>query len=153
LALKAAQSALVASKLDKTEIDLIIFGTLSPDHDFPGTGCHFQAKLGLPGVPALDIRQQCTGFIYGIAIADQFIRTGQYDNVLVVGSEVHSTGLDKTTRGRDVSVIFGDGAGAAVLTPCEVVDPKRDRYLYSTHLHADGRFADELSLPAPGCAL
>jgi 3-oxoacyl-[acyl-carrier-protein] synthase III len=152
LALKASERALKAAGLDKSQIDLIILATLSPDHDFPGTGCYLQAKLGLPGVPALDIRQQCSGFIYGLSIADQFIRTDTYKNVLLVGSEVHSTGLDKSTRGRDVTVLFGDGAGAAVVSRTEVRDTAKDPFVYSTHLHADGISADELCLPAPGCA-
>lgn len=152
LALRACQNALVAAELDKSQIDLIIFATLSPDHDFPGTGCYLQAKLGLSGVPALDIRQQCTGFLYGLSIADQFIRSGKYQNILLVGSEVHSRGLDKSNRGRDVTVLFGDGAGAVVVSATKVQSSDKDSYLYSTHLHADGNFADELSLPAPGCA-
>jgi 3-oxoacyl-[acyl-carrier-protein] synthase III len=152
LALKASERALAAARLEKSQIDLIILATLSPDHDFPGTGCYLQAKLGLPGVPALDIRQQCSGFVYGLSIADQFIRTGTYKNILLVGSEVHSTGLEKSTRGRDVTVLFGDGAGAAIVSRTEVKDPAKDAYLYSTHLHADGASADELCLPAPGCA-
>ncbi len=152
LALQATQRALAAAKLDKSQIDLIVFATLSPDHDFPGTGCYLQAKLGLPGVPALDIRQQCSGFLYGLSIADQFIRSGMYKNILLVGSEIHSTGLDKSTRGRDVTVLFGDGAGAVVVSRAEVKDSAKDSFVYSTHLHAEGSFADELCLPAPGCA-
>ena len=103
----------------KSKLDMILFATLSPDHEFPGTACFFQAKFGTPGIPAIDVRQQCTGFIYGMSIADQFIRTGMYKHVLVVGAEVHSKGLDKTTRGRDVSVLFGDGAGAVVMGATE----------------------------------
>jgi len=149
LALEAAQRALVAAGVRKEELDAIIFATLSPDHDFPGTACFLQAKLGLPGIAALDIRQQCSGFIYGLSIADQFIRTGMYRKVMVVGAEVHSKGLDRTTRGRDVSVLFGDGAGAVILGSTQ--DPKGARVL-STHLHADGSFAKELWLQAPGMA-
>lgn len=152
LALQASQRALAAAKIDKSEVDLIVFATLSPDHDFPGTGCYLQAKLGIPGVPALDIRQQCSGFLYGLSVADQFIKTGMYKNVLLVGSEIHSTGLDKSTRGRDVTVLFGDGAGAVVVSRTEVKDSAKDSFVYSTHLHAEGAFADELCLPAPGCA-
>ncbi len=152
LALKASERALAVAKLDKSKIDLIILATLSPDHDFPGTGCYLQAKLGLPGVPALDIRQQCSGFIYGLSIADQFIRSGMYQNILLVGSEVHSVGLDKSTRGRDVTVLFGDGAGAVVISRAEIKDTGKDSHIYSTHLHADGLSADELCLLAPGCA-
>lgn len=150
LALKASENAIQAAGIAKQEIDLIIFATLSPDHEFPGTGCFLQAKIGLPGIPALDIRQQCSGFIYALSIADQFIRTGMYKKILIIGSEVHSKGLDKTTRGRDVTVLFGDGAGAVVVGATEVKDPKQDRFIYSTHLHADGSYAKELWTPAPG---
>jgi 3-oxoacyl-[acyl-carrier-protein] synthase-3 len=149
LALEAAKKALANAKVDKSELDCIIFATLSPDHDFPGTGCFLQAKLDVPGIPAIDIRQQCTGFIYGMSIADQFIRTGTYKRVLVVGAEVHSKGLDKTTRGRDVAVLFGDGAGAIVMGPAE---SENGPSIFSTHLHADGRFAKELWIPLPGMA-
>jgi 3-oxoacyl-[acyl-carrier-protein] synthase-3 len=129
------------------DVDLIIYATLSPDHEFPGSGCFVQPKLGItPGTPALDVRNQCSGFIYGLSIADAWIRSGQYRRVLLVGSEVHSTGLDVTTRGRDVAVIFGDGAGAALLEASD--DPARG--VLSTHLHADGRFARELWTDAPG---
>jgi 3-oxoacyl-[acyl-carrier-protein] synthase-3 len=125
---------------------MVVFATLSADHLFPGTGCFFQRKLGIPaGAAILDIRQQCTGFIYGLSVADQFIRTGMYDRVLVVGAEVHSTGLDLSTAGRDVTVIFGDGAGAALLMPAE--DDRR--CLLSTHLHADGNFAEDLWVEFP----
>lgn len=153
LALEASKEALDKAKLKPTDIDMIVFATLSPDHDFPGTGVFLQDKLGVPGIAALDIRQQCTGFIYGISIADQFIRSGMYEKVLVVGAEVHSTGLDKTTRGRDVSVLFGDGAGAVVIEACEVTDPKKDRHIIATRLHADGSHAKELWMPAPGSAM
>jgi 3-oxoacyl-[acyl-carrier-protein] synthase-3 len=149
LALEASKRALASAKMDKSEIGLIVFATLSPDHDFPGSACFLQAKLGLPGTAALDIRQQCTGFIYGLSIADQFIRNGTYKNVLVVGSEVHSRGLDLTTRGREVSVLFGDGAGAAVVSATTEGGGAR---ILSTHLHADGSFAKELWVKAPMCA-
>jgi 3-oxoacyl-[acyl-carrier-protein] synthase-3 len=151
LGLEAAKRAIAHAKIDKSELDCIVFATLSPDHDFPGTGCFLQAKLDVPGIPAIDIRQQCTGFIFGMSIADQFIRTGTYKRVLVVGAEVHSKGLDKTTRGRDVAVLFGDGAGAVVMGPAENNDGKGP-CLLSTHLHSDGRFAKELWLPLPGMA-
>jgi 3-oxoacyl-[acyl-carrier-protein] synthase-3 len=153
LGLIAAEKALKNSGITKEQIDLIIYATLSPDHEFPGTGCFLQAKMGLTNIPALDIRQQCTGFIYGLSIADQFIRTGMYKNILLVGGEVHSKGLDLTTRGRDTGVLFGDGAGAAVITATEVTNPETDSYLYSTHLYADGSQAKELWIPAPGVGL
>lgn len=150
LALEAAKMALERAEVKKEDLDLIIMATLSPDHEFPGTACFLQSKLGIPGVPALDIRQQCTGFIYGLSIADQFIKTGMYKKVLLVGAEVHSKGLDKSTRGRDVTVLFGDGAGAVVLgSDSEPCKNEQSRIL-STHLHADGRFAKELWVEDPG---
>lgn len=150
LALIAAQNALENAGLKPEQIDMIIFATLSPDHDFPGSACFLQARLGLSGIPALDIRQQCSGFLYGMSIAHQFIRSGQNQNILVVGSEIHSKGLDRTPHGRAVSVLFGDGAGAAIISRIEVADPKKDGHLISTALHADGQYAKELWVPAPG---
>lgn len=149
LALVACERALENAGVKKEEIDMLILATLSPDHEFPGTACFLQAKMGLTGIPALDVRQQCTGFIYGISIADQFIRTGMYKKILVVGAEVHSKGLDKTTEGRDVAVLFGDGAGAAVLGACEGQPGANDSQIFSTHLHADGAFAKELWIEGP----
>lgn len=150
LALIASERALAAAGLPKEKLDLIVFATLIPDHVFPGTGCFLQAKLGVPGIPAIDLRQQCTGFIYGLSVADQFIRSGMYSNVLVVGSEVHSKGLEKNTHGRDVTVLFGDGAGAVVVSAADIQDPITERCLLSTHLHSDGTYAKELWVPAPG---
>lgn len=147
LALEASLRALESARVGKEEIDMIILATLSPDHEFPGTGCFLQAKLGLPGIPALDIRQQCTGFIYGLSIADQYVKTGAARKILLVGAEVHSKGLDKTTRGRDVAVLFGDGAGAVVIG-----ESTGGARILSTHLHADGNFARELWVKAPGMA-
>jgi 3-oxoacyl-[acyl-carrier-protein] synthase-3 len=149
LALEASLKALEAAKVKKEEIDLIIFATLSPDHDFPGSACFLQAKLGLSGIAALDIRQQCSGFIYGMSIADAFIKSGMYKKILLVGAEVHSKALDKTTRGREVSVLFGDGAGAAVIGAAEEGSNSR---ILSTHLYADGKYAQELWIKAPGTA-
>lgn len=150
LALKAAQNALKASGLDAQKLDAILLATLSPDHDFPGTACFLQQKLGVPGIPAIDIRQQCSGFLYALSVADHFIRLGTYKNILVVGAEVHSKGLDLTTEGRDVSVLFGDGAGAVVLTADDRNDFKKsDSQIFSVHLHADGSFAKELWVEAP----
>ena len=146
IAEKASRMALEHAGKKPEDIDFIIFATLSPDYFFPGTGCLLQHRLGIPGVGALDIRNQCSGFIYGISIADQFIKTGVYKNILVVGSEVQSRGLDLTTRGRDVSVLFGDGAGAAIVDRCD--DPGRG--IITTHLHADGRHAKELWCEDPG---
>jgi 3-oxoacyl-[acyl-carrier-protein] synthase-3 len=151
LALEAANAALVAAGVDKEDIDMLIVATLSSDHFFPGTACFLQAKMGISEIPALDIRQQCTGFIYATSIADQFIRTGMYQKVLVIGAEIHSKGLDVSTEGRDVTVLFGDGAGAVVLESTEV-DTAGDPQIFSTHLHADGSGAKALWLPSPGMA-
>jgi 3-oxoacyl-[acyl-carrier-protein] synthase-3 len=147
---KAARRALEQAGLETDDIDMIIYATLSPDHTFPGTGVFLQRELGLSGktIPCLDIRQQCTGFVYGMAIADSFIRTGQYKHILLIGAEVHSTGLDKSTNGRDVTVLFGDGAGAAVLG----VSDSPDHRVLSTHLHADGSEAEILWVDKPGSA-
>lgn len=150
LAVEAACKAIESAKIRKEDIGLIVYATLSNDCDFPGGGCLLQAKMGLPGIAALDIRQQCTGFIYGLSVADQFVRTGMYKYVLVVGAEVHSKGLNKTTEGRDVAVLFGDGAGAVVVGRCEGAPSASDSQIYSTHLHADGAFAKELWVQAPG---
>ena len=146
LALQATQKALDAAGWKASDIDAIVYATLSSDHMFPGDGCFLNAKLGLPGVPAIDIRNQCSGFIYGLAVADAWIRIGMYRRVLLVGAEIHSSGLDVSTRGRDVAVIFGDGAGAALL---EATD-EPGRGVLSCHLHADGRFAKDLWTDAPG---
>lgn len=146
LALAATRQALDRAGWKAGDIEAIVYATLSTDHMFPGDGCFLNAKLGIPGVPALDIRNQCSGFVYGLSVADAWIRSGQYRRVLLVGSEVHSTGLDVTTRGRDVAVIFGDGAGVALLEATD--DPGRG--VLSTHLHADGRYARELWTDAPG---
>jgi 3-oxoacyl-[acyl-carrier-protein] synthase III len=153
LALIASERAIENAGLAKEQIDMIIFATLSPDHDFPGNACFLQAKLNRPGIPALDIRQQCSGFLYGLSIAQQFIQGGQYKNILLVGAEIHSKGLDKTPEGRGVSVLFGDGAGACVISSTEVVDSKTQAHLIGAHLHADGQYAEELWVPAPGTGL
>ena len=146
LALEATRKALARAGWEAKDIQAIVYASLSSDHMFPGDGCYLNAKLGIPGVPAIDIRNQCSGFLYGLSVADAWIRTGMYQRVLLVGSEVHSTGLDVSTRGRDVAVIFGDGAGAALLEATD--DPNRG--VLSCHLHADGRHAADLSTDAPG---
>lgn len=146
LAKPAALKALEMAGLEPKDLDAIIFATLSPDYNFPGSGCLLNTQLGIPGTPALDIRNQCSGFIYGTQVADAWIRSGLYRHVLLVGSEVHSTGLDISTRGRDVSVIFGDGAGAIVYGPSD--DAKSG--VLATDAGADGTFAKELWLEAPG---
>ncbi|MGA9522834.1 MAG: beta-ketoacyl-ACP synthase III [Myxococcaceae bacterium] len=145
LAYEATKKALARAGWEATDIEAIVYATLSPDFFFPGDGCFLGAKLGIPGVPALDIRNQCSGFIYGLSVADAWIRSGQYKRILLVGAEVHSTGLDVSTRGRDVAVIFGDGAGVALLEATE----DEGRGVLSTHLHADGRFAKDLWTEAP----
>ncbi|MFT2007875.1 3-oxoacyl-ACP synthase III family protein [Pontibacter sp. 13R65] len=142
----AARKALKMAGVEASDLDMIVFATLSPDYVFPGSGVLLQRELGIKEIPALDVRNQCSGFIYALSVADQFIKTGMYNNVLVVGSEIHSSGLDFSTRGRNVSVIFGDGAGAAVLTHAE----SNDKGILSTHLHADGEFAEELAVLDPG---
>ncbi|SHI69825.1 3-oxoacyl-ACP synthase III family protein [Flavobacterium terrae] len=146
MGVKAAKIAIERAKINKDDIDFIIFATLSPDYYFPGPGVLVQRDLGLRTVGALDVRNQCSGFVYAISIADQYIKTGMYKNILVIGSEVHSRGLDFTTRGRGVSVIFGDGAGAAILSREEDLT----KGILSTHLHSEGQHAEELSLIAPG---
>ncbi|WP_299324704.1 3-oxoacyl-ACP synthase III family protein [uncultured Maribacter sp.] len=146
MGVKAAKIAIERAGIDKDDIDFIVFATLSPDYYFPGPGVLVQRDLGIKTVGALDVRNQCSGFVYAISIADQYIKTGMYKNVLVIGSELHSHGLDMTTRGRGVSVIFGDGAGAAVLTREE----DNTKGILSTHLHSEGQHAEELSLIAPG---
>jgi 3-oxoacyl-[acyl-carrier-protein] synthase III len=145
MATAASKQAIERSGLTPQDIDFIIYATLSPDHGFPGTAVFVQRMLGIKDIPCLDIRQQCTGFVYGLSIADAFIRTGQYKNILLIGSEVHSTGLDKTTAGRDVTVLFGDGAGAVVVG--RAVDDSQ--MILSTHLHADGSDAEMLWLEYP----
>ncbi|RLA66964.1 MAG: 3-oxoacyl-ACP synthase [Epsilonproteobacteria bacterium] len=147
LALQASLKALKAADMSADQLDMIIFATISPDHEFPGTACFLQQKLGISKIPAIDIRQQCTGFIYGLSMADVYIKSGQYKNILLVGAEVHSKGLDKTPNGRAISVLFGDGAGAVVLTAT------KDSGIFHTELRADGNFAKELWTPAPGSAL
>lgn len=146
LALEAAKKAMDKAGWEAEDIDLIIFATLSPDIFFPGAGVFLQTKLGLNSTPALDIRQQCTGFLYGITTADAYIKAGMADRVLVVGAEVHSTGLDKTDRGRDVTVLFGDGAGAACI---EAVETDKEIGILGSSLHADGKYADSLMLELP----
>jgi 3-oxoacyl-[acyl-carrier-protein] synthase III len=149
MGVKAAKIAIERAGISKDDIDFIVFATLSPDYYFPGPGVQVQHALDIKTVGAIDIRNQCSGFVYGLSVADNFIKTGMYKNVLVIGSELHSRGLDKTTRGRGVSVIFGDGAGAAVLTREE--NPNKG--ILSTHLHSQGEHAEELVVKAPGMGL
>ncbi|QBN20582.1 3-oxoacyl-ACP synthase III family protein [Flavobacterium nackdongense] len=146
MGVKAARVAIERSGVALQDIDFVIFATLSPDYYFPGPGVLVQRDLGLNTIGALDIRNQCSGFVYAVSIADQYIKTGMYKNILVIGSELQSTGLDMTDRGRGVSVIFGDGAGAAVMTREEDVT----KGILSTHLHSEGQHAEELYVKAPG---
>jgi len=146
MGIKAAKIAIERSGVAAVDIDFVVFATLSPDYYFPGPGVLVQRDLGLRTVGALDVRNQCSGFVYALSVADQYIKTGMYKNILVIGSEVQSTGLDMTDRGRGVSVIFGDGAGAAVLSREEDVT----KGILSTHLHSEGQHAEELVVKAPG---
>ncbi|MDH3291108.1 MAG: ketoacyl-ACP synthase III [Gemmatimonadota bacterium] len=149
LGAEAARAALKDAGWKPTDVQFIVFATVSPDLYFPGCGVLLQAALGIPEIGALDVRNQCTGFVYGLAVVDAFIRMGMYDRVLLVGSEVHSAGLQMNTAGRDTAVLFGDGAGAVCL---EVTTGEDGSRLLWHHLHADGRFARELSILSPGSA-
>lgn len=145
MAVKASKIALERADLAPQDIDMVVFATLSPDKYFPGGGVEVQELLGMRTVPALDVRNQCSGFIYALSVADQYVKTGMCKHVLVVGSENHSGGLDMTTRGRGVSVIFGDGAGAAVVSR----NDSEEGGILSTHLHSEGKYKDELVLQGP----
>ncbi len=146
MGIEAAKIAIEKAGTTVKEIDFIVFATLSPDYYFPGCGVLLQRAMGMGEIGALDVRNQCSGFVYALSVADQFIKTGMYKNILVVGSEKHSFGLDFSTRGRNVSVIFGDGAGAVVLQPTE----KEGQGILSTHLHSDGESAELLAMFNPG---
>src|SRR5690606_14308940 len=141
---KAAHMAMKNAGIEAKEIDFIVFATITPDYFFPGSGVLLGRELGLEGIPALDIRNACSGFIYALSVADQFIKTGMYKTVLVIGAEIQSTALDISTQGRNTAVIFGDGAGAAIL------QASASNGILSTHLHADGRYAEELYIKDPG---
>ena len=149
LAFEASARAIEAAGLEPGEIDAIIVATLSSHHEFPGNSVFLQDMLGLSEIPAMDIRCQCTGFLYALNVGQLFVASGQYDRVLLCGTEVHSTGLDVSTRGRDVTVIFGDGAGALILEPSE----DAERGILSVHLHAEGKHAKKLWAEAPGTSL
>jgi 3-oxoacyl-[acyl-carrier-protein] synthase-3 len=145
---QAARIACQRANIDPSDIDFIIFATLSPDYYFPGCGVLLQRELGITKkeAAALDIRNQCSGFVYGLSIADQFVKSGMYKNVLLVGAEMHSMGLDFTTRGRNVTVIFGDGAGAVLIQPTK----SKKHCILTTKLHSDGEYAEKLSFISPG---
>ncbi len=146
LGVEAAKIAIERAGITAQDIDFIIFATLSPDYYFPGCGVLVQRAMKMKEVGALDIRNQCSGFLYALSVADQFIKTGMYKNILVIGAEKHSFGMDYSTRGRNVSVIFGDGAGAVVLQPTT----KENQGILSTHLHSDGDSAEILAMYNPG---
>ena len=146
MGVEAASVAIERAGVTPQDIDFIVFATLSPDYYFPGCGVLLQRAMKMKEIGALDVRNQCSGFVYALSVADQFIRSGMYKNILVVGSEKHSFGLDFTTRGRNISVIFGDGAGAVVLQPTE----EENRGILSTHLHSDGESAEILAMYNPG---
>jgi len=144
MAAKATRMALERASLKPEDIDLIVFATITPDYFFPGSGVLLQRELGLGSIPAIDIRNACSGFIYALSVGDQFIKNGTYKTALVVGAEIQSTALDLSTRGRSTAVIFGDGAGVAILQPSD------EPGILSTHLHSDGHYAEELYVRDPG---
>ena len=146
MGVEAATIAIQRAGITPQDIDFIVFATLCPDYYFPGCGVLVQRAMKMKEIGALDVRNQCSGFVYALSVADQFIKTGMYKNILVIGSEKHSFGLDFSTRGRNVSVIFGDGAGAVVLQPTE----EANRGILSTHLHSDGSSAEILAMYNPG---
>ena len=146
MGVEAAKIAIERAGITAQDVDFIIFATLSPDYYFPGCGVLLQRAMKMKEIGALDIRNQCSGFVYALSIADQFIKTGMYKNILIVGSEKHSFGLDFSTRGRNISVIFGDGAGAVLVQPTE----KEGQGILSTHLHSDGESAEILAMYNPG---
>ena len=147
MGVEAAKIAIERAGITPQDIDFIVFATLSPDYYFPGCGVLVQRAMKMKEVGALDVRNQCSGFVYALSVADQFIKTGMYKNILVIGSEKHSFGLDLSTRGRNVSVIFGDGAGAVVLQPAA---ENASSGILSTHLHSDGEAAEILAMYNPG---
>ncbi|MFC4874938.1 3-oxoacyl-ACP synthase III family protein [Negadavirga shengliensis] len=146
MSVTASEMAIKRAGIDKKDIDFIIFATSTPDYFIPGNGVLLQRALGLQGTGALDIRNACSGFIYALSIADQYIKTGMYSNVLVVGAEIQSSALDKSDAGRSSAVIFADGAGAVIMQPSE----NAGEGVLSTHLHADGDYAEELYVRDPG---
>jgi len=144
IAIPATKQALNAAGLKVSDIDFIIFATSTPDFYAPGSGCLLQEKMGFNEIGALDIRVQCSGFIYGLSIAEQYIRTGTFNNILLIGAEVQSTAMDLTNAGRDTAIIFGDGAGAAIISSTD-----EDRGVLSTHMHSEGKYLKELWLESP----
>lgn len=145
MSVKASRMAMERANIQASEIDMIIFATLSPDYNFPGSGVLVQRELGIPNIPALDIRQQCAGFVYAVSIADQYIKSGMSKTILVIGAEIQSNLLEFSNRGRTTAVLFGDGAGACVITRSTDLT----KGILSTHIHADGSFAEDLMLEHP----
>jgi 3-oxoacyl-[acyl-carrier-protein] synthase-3 len=146
MAAAASRIALERAGLTPSDVDVIVYATITPDYYFPGSAFLMQRELEMEGKPVIDIREQCSGFVYALSVADQFIKTGMYKTALVVGAEIQSTWINKSTEGRGVAVIFGDGAGAAVLQATQ----NPEHRILSTHLHADGRYAEELYIKDPG---
>ena len=146
MGVRAAEMAIAKANINKEDIDFLIFATLSPDYYFPGCGVLAQKELGINTIGALDIRNQCSGFVYALSVADQFIKTGMYKNILVIASETQSPALDLTTRGRNMAVLFGDGAGAVILSQTE----EEGKGILSSHLHSEGAYAEELAIITPG---
>ena len=144
LAVKATEKALTMARVSAKDIDLIIFATLTSDYNFPGSAVQVQDKMGMDTIGAFDIKAACSAFVYGLSIGDQYVKTGQADNVLVIGAEIQSTGIDLSTKGRDMAVLFGDGAGAAVLQPSN-----DSSEILSTHIHSQGKYLKELWLEVP----
>jgi 3-oxoacyl-[acyl-carrier-protein] synthase-3 len=149
LALPACRDAVTAAGLTMDQIDMVIMNTITPDHADPGCAFFLQAKLGMGERPALDIKQQCAGLIYGLSLADHFVRAGTYRHVLIACAEKLSARIDGSYEGRNISILFGDGAGAIVVGPADARGPG----VLSTHLHADGSYAQALYTAAPGTAL
>jgi 3-oxoacyl-[acyl-carrier-protein] synthase-3 len=150
MGVEAAKIAIERAGITAQDIDFIVFATICPDYYFPGCGVLLQRAMKMKEIGALDVRNQCSGFVYALSVADQFIKTGMYKNILVVGAEKHSFGLDFSTRGRNVSVIFGDGAGAVVLQPTDASAGSAPQGILSTHLHSDGESAEILAMYNPG---
>lgn len=153
LGLEAAKRALEDAGLEAQQLDALIFATLSPDHAFPGCGVYVQDALGVAGLPALDVRNQCSGYLYALSVADAWIRAGVYRRVLVIGAEVHSAGVDFSERGKAITVLFGDGAGAVILAREEVDDATLGPGIWQVRLGADGKGAQQLWCEAPGSSL
>tara|TARA_B100000683_G_C12445846_1_gene538076 strand:- start:231 stop:1238 length:1008 start_codon:yes stop_codon:yes gene_type:complete len=148
LAEKACLAAMEKAGVTGADIDLLVVATLSPEHFFPGNSAFLQERLGMGTAPAMDVRCQCTGFLYALNVGELFVSSGQYERVLVVGVEIHSRGVEFATRGRDVAVLFGDGAGAVLLEPAT----EENQGFLSMRLHAQGKHADKLWVDAPGMA-